>query len=196
MASVERGHTGHGRERHPSLDDRWDPAIRIVDYDRAWASRAEAELTRVRDAVGEAAVRLEHVGSTAVPGLAGKPILDLQLSVDAIEPRRRYAEPLTQLGYLFAPDPESPDYHFFAKPPRRPRAYHLHVCEVGSEHEVRHLAVRDFLRAHPDEARRYAALKRRAAARRPHDRLVYIDTKADYVDTLEARALAWASRLR
>jgi GrpB-like predicted nucleotidyltransferase (UPF0157 family) len=179
-------------ERHPSLDERFDPAVRIVDHDPSWATRAAEELRRIGEALGPVAARLEHVGSTAVPGLAGKPILDLQLSVGALEPRARYVEPLQRLGYLFAPAPEAPDYHFFAKPPERPRSHHLHVCAVGSAHELRHLAVRDFLRSHPDEAPRYAALKRRVVERRPQDRLAYIEGKEDYVVALEARALAWA----
>lgn len=149
-----------GLVRHPSLDDRFDPAVRIVDYDTAWPAAAQAELRRIKDALGEVAVRLDHVGSTAVPGLAAKPVLDLQLAVEAVERRERYVEPLEELGYLFVPAPESPDHHFFAKPPERPRTHHLHVCEAGGEHELRHVAVRDFLCAHPDEAARYAALKR------------------------------------
>ena len=182
--------------RHPSLDDRFDPAVRVVDYDGAWPGMAERELRRIKDAVGDVAVRLEHVGSTAVPGLAAKPIVDLQLSVDVMEPRERYVAPLEQLGYLFAPAPESPDHHFFGKPPERPRTYHLHVCETGSEHEFRHVAVRDFLRAHPDEAARYAALKREVAARHPEDRLAYVDGKDEYVTALEQRAVAWTRSRR
>jgi len=72
-------------KRHPSLDDRFDPAVRIVAYDAEWPLLAGEELRRLKEALGAVAVRLEHVGSTAVPGLAGKPILDLQLSVAAIE---------------------------------------------------------------------------------------------------------------
>jgi GrpB-like predicted nucleotidyltransferase (UPF0157 family) len=179
-------------ERHPSLDERFDPAVRIVDYDRAWPGMAEQEMRRISNAVGDVAVRLEHVGSTAVPGLAAKPIVDLQLSVAVMRPRERYVAPLERLGYLFAPAPESPDYHFFAKPPERPRTYHLHVCETGSEHEFRHVAVRDFLRSHPDEATRYVALKREVVARHPQDRLAYIEGKDDYVTALERRAVSWA----
>ena len=126
-------------------------------------------------------MRLEHVGSTAVPGLAAKPILDLQLSVASLEPCEAYGAPLARLGYLFVPDPEMPDYRFFGRPPERPRTHHLHVCEAGSEHEHRHLAVRDFLRAHPDEAASYAALKRAVAERHPQDRLAYITGKDRYV---------------
>jgi GrpB-like predicted nucleotidyltransferase (UPF0157 family) len=181
-----------GLSRHPSLDDRFDPAVRIVEYDSAWPALAEAELRAIEEALGDIAVRVEHVGSTAVPGLAAKPILDLQLSVEAIEPRDRYVEPLARLGYLFVPAPESPDYRLFAKPAERPRTHHLHVCAAGSEHELRHIALRDFLRAHPDEAARYEALKRDVAARHPQDRLAYIDGKEAYVTALERRAVAWA----
>jgi GrpB-like predicted nucleotidyltransferase (UPF0157 family) len=179
-------------ERHPSLDDRFDPAVRIVDYDEEWPVRADEELHRLENALGRVAVRLEHVGSTAVPGLAAKPILDLQVSVAAMKPRAAYVEPLQRVGYLFVPEPESPDFHFFAKPATRPRSYHLHVCGAGSEHEARHLAVRGFLRAHGDEAVKYAALKRAVVARHPHDRLAYIEGKKEYVVALEARAVAWA----
>ena len=180
--------------RHPSLDDRWDPAVRIVAFDPAWPGKAAAEMRLLADALGSVVERLEHIGSTAVPGLAAKPIVDLQLSVAAIGRRSEYVAPLRRLGYLFAPAPESPDQHFFAKPPERPREYHLHVCEAGSRHERRHLAVRDFLRAHPDEAAAYAELKIEVAARHPGDRLAYIAGKHGYVDALEARALAWVAR--
>jgi GrpB-like predicted nucleotidyltransferase (UPF0157 family) len=182
--------------RHPSVDDRFDPAVRIVDHDSAWAVMAEQELRRIQEAVADVAVRVEHVGSTAVPGLAAKPIIDLQLSVADMEPRERYVAPLERLGYLFVPAPESPDYHFFAKPPERPRTYHLHVCETRGEHEFRHVAVRDFLRSHPDEAMHYAALKREVVARHPQDRLAYIDGKNSYVTALERRAVTWARSRR
>jgi len=181
-------------ERHPSLDDRFDPAIRIVAYDPEWPARAVAEIQRIRTELGDVALRLDHVGSTAVPGLAAKPIIDLQMSVAAIDPLDPYRKPLERLGYLFVPDPDSPDFHFFAKPADRPRTHHLHVCESGSEHERRHLAVRDFLRAHPDEAASYGALKGKVAAEHPEDRLAYIEGKEASMAALEARALAWARR--
>jgi GrpB-like predicted nucleotidyltransferase (UPF0157 family) len=168
------------------------PKITLVDYDSAWPERYSGLEREIRELLGPAALQIEHVGSTSVPGLAAKPILDLQLSVGALEPRARYVEPLERLGYMFAPAPEAPDYHFFAKPPERPRSHHLHVCEVGSHHELRHLAVRDFLRSHDDEAARYAALKRRVVERHPQDRLAYIEGKEDYLVGLEARAVAWA----
>jgi GrpB-like predicted nucleotidyltransferase (UPF0157 family) len=180
-------------ERDPSLDERLDSAVRIVSHDPAWAGQAREELGTIKDALGLIAVRLEHVGSTAVAGLAAKPILDLQLSVRRVEPRMLYAEALGELGYRFVADPASPDYHLFAKPAQRPRSHHLHVCEAAGEHELRHLAVRDFLRAHSAEATRYGALKRELVRRAPADRLAYIAGKKHYTDELQARALAWAT---
>jgi GrpB-like predicted nucleotidyltransferase (UPF0157 family) len=176
---------------HPSLDDRFDPAVRIVDYDPAWPEMAAAEMARIEVALGEQTVQIDHVGSTAVPGMAAKPIVDLQASVAAIEPTERYARPLEELGYLFARDPDSPDFHLFGKPVERPRTFHLHVCAAGSDHELRHLAVRDYLRAHPGESVRYAKVKWELVAAHPGDRLAYIDGKANYVAALEQRALDW-----
>jgi GrpB-like predicted nucleotidyltransferase (UPF0157 family) len=179
--------------RHPSLDERFDPAVRIVEYDPAWAEMAAVEIARIGDAVGEAAVRIDHVGSTAVPGMAAKPIVDLQLAVADVDARSLYVEQLEGLGYLFAFDPASPDFHFFGLPATRPRTHHLHVCAAGSEDERRHLAVRDYLRAHPDEVAAYAELKRSLVACAPGDRLAYIEGKDAYVAALEGRALAWTA---
>jgi len=180
-------------QRHPSLDERFDPAIRIVDHDPEWPRCAREELARVAEALGEAAVRLEHVGSTSVPGLGAKPIIDMQVSVVDIERTDHYVGPLEGLGYLFAPDPAFPDYHYFAKPHGRPRSHHLHVCQAASHQELRHLAVRDFLCAHPDEAASYEQLKRELVRDHPQDRLAYVAGKDGYMVELEARAMRWAS---
>lgn len=91
------------------------------------------------------------------------------------------------------PDLESPDYHFFGKPAGRPRTHHVHVCQAGSLHELRHLAVRDFLRAHPAEAEAYAAVKLTAAVRHPGERVAYMAAKGPFIEDLERRALAWAT---
>ena len=163
--------------RHPSLDERFDPAIRVVPYDPCWPARADDESRRIADALGPIARRLEHVGSTAVPGLAAKAIIDLQLSVEDSTALDTFVEPLEGLGYLFAPDQESPRYHFFGRPHTRPRTYHLHVCGAGSQDELRHVAVRDYLRAHPGEAARYGELKRQVAASSGADRLAYMEGK-------------------
>jgi GrpB-like predicted nucleotidyltransferase (UPF0157 family) len=128
----------------------------------------------------------------AVPDLPAKPIIDIQVSVRDIEERDAFVRPLERIGYQFAPDSDSPDYHFFGKPRERPRRYHVHVCAAGSGEEMRHLVVRDFLRSHSEEAAKYADLKRELARRTHQDRLAYIEGKEPFMRDLEQRALAWS----
>jgi GrpB-like predicted nucleotidyltransferase (UPF0157 family) len=116
----------------------------------------------------------------------------MQVSVADIERMDDYVGALERLGYLFAPDPAFPDYHYFAKPHVRPRSHHLHVCQADGHQELRHLAVRDFLCAHPDEAASYEQLKRALVREHPEDRLAYVAGKDGYMIELEARAVRWA----
>lgn len=195
MTGDRAGHTPPGElelVRHPSLDERFDPAVRIVDHDPGWSPRALDERARIKAALGGLAVSVDHMGSTAVPGLAAKPVLDLLVGVTALDPRSRFITPLEGLGYLFVPNPHSPDFHFFARPHGRPREFHVHVCLTGSHDERRHRATRDYLRAHPAEVVRYAALKRDLVRDHAHDRLAYMAGKDQYLGNLEVRALDWA----
>jgi GrpB-like predicted nucleotidyltransferase (UPF0157 family) len=86
----------------------------------------EAERRRLQGGLGDVAVRIEHIGSTAVPGLAAKPIIDIDIYVRAIDPMTPYREPLEALGYVYQFDPETPDLHFFGYPAERPRRFHVH----------------------------------------------------------------------
>ena len=173
--------------------DETDPAVPMVDADPTWPVRFAAEAARIRAALGPLALRVDHVGSTAVPGLAAKPIIDIQISA----PRSSRWTPTACAGRPWLPVHPYPDpdgvvrYPFFGRPPTRPRAFHIHVAQAGSQHERRHLAVPDFLRAHPDQACGYERVKRAATARRPGDRPGYMAAKQAFVDDLERRALIW-----
>lgn len=158
------------------------PPIRIVDYDDAWPERFEQEAIRLREALGDLAVRIEHVGSTSVPGLAAKPVIDIQLSVSSFEPENAYAAPLRRLGYEQYPDPGMPEHRIFTLPKGGgPRQINLHVCEVGSEWERRHPAFRDRLRADDAARDEYAALKRELALKYGNDVESYADAKGDFI---------------
>jgi GrpB-like predicted nucleotidyltransferase (UPF0157 family) len=150
-----------------------DPAIRTVDHDKEWPRIFDAEKTWLKAPLGDVAERMKHVGSPPVPGLAAKPIIDIDVYVKAIEPMRPCREPLEKLGYLFVFDPEFLNLHFFEYPEKRPRCSHVHVAEVGSRYETRHLAVRDLLRAHPDVAADYVECKRTLTAAPLGDRDAY-----------------------
>lgn len=164
-------------------------AFAIADYDPAWPAMFEQEAAAIRAALGATAARVEHVGSTAVPGLAAKPTIDIQISVERMTPRERYVAPLEALGYTFVVDPTDPDHEFFKKEESGVRTHHTHVCLVGSVWERRHLAFRDHLRTHPEDSARYAELKRRLAEQHPNDIMAYLEAKTPFVSELEARAL-------
>jgi GrpB-like predicted nucleotidyltransferase (UPF0157 family) len=139
-------------------------AIRIVPYDSAWPRQYEAEAERISAAFGGWAARIEHVGSTAVPGLDAKPIIDIQVSVPSLQVRERFVEPLVRLGYTHVPLGDFDRvYPFFCKPSTWPSTHHVHVCEAGSAQEASHLAFRNHLRDDPRVAAEYVVLKRRLA---------------------------------
>jgi GrpB-like predicted nucleotidyltransferase (UPF0157 family) len=164
-------------------------AFFVGDYDPAWPVMFEQEAARIRDALGPVAVRIEHVGSTAVPGLAAKPVIDIQVSVERMVPRERFVVPLETLGYEFVADPTDTEHEYFKKDVGGVRTHHIHVCPMGSEWERRHLAFRDHLRTHPEDSARYGQLKRRLAEQHPNDVMAYVEAKSPFVSEVEARAL-------
>jgi len=139
--------------------------ILLVDYDPRWPAMFEAEATAIREGLGALALRVEHVGSTAVPGLLAKPVIDIQVSVASLAPITTCEERLGALGYAhIALDELDRVYPYFRKPAEWPSTHHIHLCEAGSELERRHIAFRDALRTDARLAAQYAKLKRSLAA--------------------------------
>lgn len=162
-------------------------AFRIEPHDPAWPSRFEIEAGRIGAALGEQIVRVEHIGSTAVPGLGAKPVVDIQVSVRSMAPRAAYVEPLVQLGYRWALDPWTDEHEFFSRDEDGERAFHIHVCGQDSEWERRHISFRDWLRDHPEDAAAYERLKRDLAERHPRDTYTYADEKSAFIREIESR---------
>jgi 2-amino-4-hydroxy-6-hydroxymethyldihydropteridine diphosphokinase len=156
-------------------------AVILVGYDPAWPAAFAAEEARLREALGPAAVRIDHVGSTAVPGLMAKAIIDIQVSVRNVGDEPAYRVPLERLGYAYVPDPRFPTYPFFRHPAEGPRRHHLHVAQAGSPEEQEHLVFRDRLRADPVIASLYRDLKRDLARRFFADRTAYSSSKGPFV---------------
>jgi GrpB-like predicted nucleotidyltransferase (UPF0157 family) len=158
-----------------------DEPIRVVPYDPTWPVRFERERALLEQAIGAWVVGgIHHVGSTAVPGLDAKPIVDILVGVEGLETSRACFEPLAELEYLYAPYlPE--EMHWFCKPDPGRRTHHLHLVSHDSPRYRDELAFRDHLRANPEKARDYAELKHRLAARFERDREGYTDAKADFI---------------
>ena len=167
--------------------------IRIVDYDPGWPGRFAELAGRLRSALGGAALRIDHIGSTSVPGLAAKPVIDIQVSVAQLEPVGPFRGPLESLGYVYRAGNPERTKRYFREPPAQPRT-HIHVRRAGSFSEQFPLLFRDYLRNSADTAAEYAALKRRLAARFPHDGQAYTDAKAPFCWEIIRRADDWAQR--
>jgi len=158
------------------------PAIEVVDYDPEWPRMFEAEAERLRAGLDDVVVRIEHVGSTSVPGLAAKPIVDIQVSVPDVHDLQSYRGAFEALGYEYVYDPDFLEYPFFGWPVRaQPRTFNLHVCEAGTEWEQRHLRFRDRLRSDERVRTEYAALKRELALKHGNDVQGYVDDKDAFV---------------
>src|SRR6185437_11919330 len=157
--------------------DRARSAISIVPYDARWPRRFAELGDQLRGALGDAALRIDHIGSTAVPALAAKPVIDIQISVAALDPADPFREPLRQLGYVYRADNTERTKRYFREPPGEPRT-HIHVRRAGSFSAQFPLLFRDYLRTHADDAAAYENLKRSLSAQFAHDRAAYTDAKA------------------
>ena len=172
--------------------DRGPDPIEVVDYDPGWPGRYELWRQRLTSALSTAAVRMEHVGSTAVPGLPAKPVIDIQISVTDLRDEPRYAPQLETAGVQLRSRDEL--HRYFRPFPGRPREVHVHVCQVGGTWEREHLLFRDYLRAHPAARDAYAEAKKAAARAWQDDRWAYTEAKTGIIlDILDA-AEQWAQQ--
>jgi GrpB-like predicted nucleotidyltransferase (UPF0157 family) len=133
--------------------------LKISPYDLRWVLEFEKERDRIARALGTLACRIDHNGSTAVPGLEAKPVIDIQVSVARLQPLNAYGEPLATLGYVHVPHVDDAVCPYFRRPHDGPHTHHVHVVQAGGLEERRTLAFRDYLREHVDTAREYVALK-------------------------------------
>jgi GrpB-like predicted nucleotidyltransferase (UPF0157 family) len=165
--------------------------VEVVADDLAWPRRLAELGARLRTALRDVALRIDHIGSTAVPGLAAKPVIDVQISVAALEPVDPFRIPLERLGFVDRAGNPERTKRYFREPPGSPHT-HIHVRRAGSSSEQHALLFRNHLRADPAAAAQYAAVKRELAGRHGHDRLAYTDAKDPHVWALVRRADAWA----
>jgi len=172
------------------MSERAPTPVVIVDYDPRWPALYEAERAKLVAVFGGALVEIEHIGSTSVPGLASKPTVDIIAGLRDEAAVGHFLEPMASLGYHYEDLTASiPQWHLFS---RRDEVsgYHVHVVPLGGEFWRRHLAFRDYLRAHPATARQYEWLKRDLAALFGSDRMGYCNAKTNFISSVEHLALA------
>jgi GrpB-like predicted nucleotidyltransferase (UPF0157 family) len=166
----------------------------IAPYNPSWPAMFEAEAVRLHRVLGPLALRIDHHGSTAVPGLAAKPVIDIQISVATLRPLESYGQPLETLGYVHLPHADDACCPFFHRPSQWPHSHHVHVVRAGGEEERRTLAFRDYLRQHHGAAYEYEQLKRRLMVEiNPRDdaaRERYAERKTAFVERILSLASA------
>jgi len=176
--------------------------VEIVDYDPAWPARFERERDAILLACGDVFVAIEHIGSTAVPGLAAKSIIDIMPGLRSLADATLLVPKLEAIGYIYVPQFEQPNEFDQGMPDRRyfkkggAAAVHVHMVVPGSPFWVDQLLFRDFLRRHADAAAEYAALKRRLAeayngtmlARGVDANAGYTEHKTEFIERILARA--------
>jgi GrpB-like predicted nucleotidyltransferase (UPF0157 family) len=165
-----------------------NPVI-VLDYDPSWPGLFQALRQRIADALGDFAAAIEHVGSTAVPGLAAKPTIDIDVLLASETMLSAAIERLASIGYIHRGNLGVPGREAFFAPANDP-PHHLYVCPPCSAEFRRHVAFRDYLRAHPKDANIYGELKIALAERFREDRSAYNNAKGEFVEGLTSRAIA------
>ncbi len=156
--------------------------VRLVEYDARWPVLFAAERQRILESCGTLALSLEHVGGTAIPGMCGKPVLDMAAGRPRDASIPDYVAAFDQAGYEHRGERGLPGRDFFCR--GRPRRFHVHLVEEGGRLWRDYLSFRDHLRAHPEAAREFADLKRALAARFSQDREAYMNAKSPHVEEI------------
>ena len=165
--------------------------VSLVEHDPAWTDAFVLEAARIRVELGTALVAMHHIGSTAIPGIIAKPVIDMLAEVHSVAVLESQSQALAGIGYEALGEFGIAGRRYFRKDaPDGTRTHQLHAFAVGSHEIRRHLAFRDFLRAHPADAHAYAALKR-ALARDAVDSRAYTEAKTEFVRAIDQKALLW-----
>ena len=169
--------------------------MNVVDYSAEWSTLYECEILLLRETLGNELVRAHHIGSTAVPGLAAKPVIDILLEVQSVERLDDFDNVMEELGYQPHGEFGIPGRRYYPKG-GDDRTHHVHAFAVDDPHIEVHLAFRDYLRAHPASAAEYAAVKKEGSMVRGTDPEGYVAFKHDFVERMVAEAVHWAEERR
>ncbi len=169
-------------------------SVIIVDYNPRWPILYEEEKYHILEIIGHKVISIEHIGSTAVPGLGGKPIIDIIAGVYQSTDADECVPVLQDLDYKdVMPQPEETDWYYclskvYPRENVKLKNYHLHLVKFMSDHWEKHLLFRDFLRAHPDVAQRYYELKKKLAVEYGSNRIGYTDAKTSFIESVISQA--------
>jgi len=163
----------------------------MVPHDPSWRAAYVAESQRVARTIGKTVFAVHHIGSTSIAGIYAKPVIDILVEVLDLSAVDIHSAEMESLGYQVMGEFGIPGRRYFRKDELGVRTHQIHIFAAGSDQAVRHLAFRDYLIAHPEEARAYSELKRRLAAKHPDDPEAYMDGKDAFIKEIDRRAIEW-----
>lgn len=165
--------------------------VEVIPHDAAWRSKFADESKLISPALGDNLVRIHHIGSTSIPGIYAKPIIDILVEVKDITKVDDFNAAMTALGYEAMGEFGIPGRRYFRKHTESKRSHHVDIFTYASPEVERHLAFRDYMIAHPEDAQKYSELKRELAELYPEDIYGYMDGKDAFIKEMERQALAW-----
>ena len=169
--------------------------VHVAPYDPSWPTQFTTEAECIRAALGGVAVAVHHIGSTAIPEIFAKPIIDILLEVDDIQTLDAFSSALADLGYEAKGEFGIPGRRYFRKESSEGvRTHQIHAFERGSPASERHLAFRDYMIGQPTIAQSYSLLKKRLAASHPDDIEAYMDGKDSFIKEHEGKAIIWKNK--
>lgn len=178
------------------LDNRITAPVLVQRHDPEWAQCFVEEAALLGSLVGPNFVTAHHIGSTAIPSIVAKPIIDILVEVHTVSQLDGQAEVMEDHGYQVMGEYGLPGRRYYRKHSRDgARSHHVHAYQVGDPEIHRHLAFRDYLLAHPQIAAEYSVLKQRLALDHPNDKEAYVDGKDPLIREIESKALAWSRTL-
>ncbi|MCP3029486.1 GrpB family protein [Halobacillus sp. A5] len=167
--------------------------VEVEPYQEKWAAMFLDEAKTLREIFTEELLEIHHIGSTSVPGLLAKPVIDIMPVIKDITSVEQHNVEMKQMGYNPKGENGIPQRRYFEKGGDR-RTHHVHFYQAGSPEIKRHLAFRDYLRTHPQDKQQYGELKKTLAKQFPYDIAAYIHGKEQLVREIESRALIWHAR--
>lgn len=169
--------------------------VEVVEHDESWEAIFQLEEERLQHLLGDLIVNVHHIGSTAIPGIVAKPIVDILVEVKDIQKVDQYNPGMQQLGYIPKGEFGISGRRFFIKGTEADRTHHVHIYEVGDIEVGRHVNFRDYLKLHPDVAMEYSRLKAKLADKYPYDIDAYMFEKNRFIEDVEMKIIIWKKNI-
>lgn len=165
--------------------------VEVVSYNSNWKEMYKEESEKIKNILNDIIINIHHIGSTAIPGIKAKPVIDILVEVKDIEAVDKYDNKMKELGYEAMGEYGIPKRRFFRKEGNK-RTHHVHIFQVGNEEIERHINFKEYLIAHPDKGREYSKLKEKLANKYTYDVENYINGKSDFIEEIDRKAkLRW-----